>query len=207
MPVDYSVISQSYDDYRSYSDEVLHRISRTAGITRNMTVLDVGGGTGNLALGLRDISGSYVICMDLALSMLKNARDKNLPVVCTDANRQLPFHNDSFDAITAAYVIHHVPGLKGLFLECFRVIKNGTLALLTSSHEQIENVHPVMKEFFPICEGIDKKRFPEIGEIIELLRHAGFDRVRCEDILIEQSPVDEAYLERVKKKFVSTYYL
>jgi len=95
-----------------------------------------------------------------------------------------------------------------LIEECFRILCcNGSLIFLTSSHDQIERLHPVIKEFFPSLIELDKKRFPDISELDYLFKTAGFKNIRHEELIIRNLPIDIKYLEKVKNKFVSTFYL
>jgi hypothetical protein len=94
-----------------------------------------------------------------------------------------------------------------LIRECFRILNDGALILLTSSHVQIENLHPVIKEFFPSLIEMDKKRFPEISKLDYFFEMAGFRDIRHEELIISKIPIDTVYLEKVKNKFVSTFLL
>ncbi|OHD69182.1 MAG: hypothetical protein A2W19_06235 [Spirochaetes bacterium RBG_16_49_21] len=207
MTVDYSEISKRYDEYRSYNDDVIKAIAETASISHEMTVLDLGGGTGNIALELKKLTRAHLICLDISPGMLRKAKEKSITVLCADANNNLPFKSNSFDVIIGAYVIHHINKVGVFIRECSRVLKNGRLLLLTSSHDQIENFHPVAKNFFPSCVEIEKKRFPAIDYIIYLMKIAGFNDIHYHDILIEKNEINEEYLQRVKNKYVSTFYL
>jgi ubiquinone/menaquinone biosynthesis C-methylase UbiE len=140
--------------------------------------------------------------------MLKVARDKSLEVTCADIdNRQLPFRDGSFDTIIGAYVIHQIKNLAFMLSECYRVLHRGVLILLTSSHKQIENQHPIIKKFFPSYVDIDKGRFPDIPQIDYLLKSLGFKDIQHEEVTVENIPIDYEYLQKVKSKYVSTYHL
>jgi len=177
-------------------------------ISQGKRVLDLGCGTGNVASQLRKTINTDVTGVDASFSMLKVARDKSLEVVCADIdNRQLPFSDGSFDAIIGAYVIHQVKNLDSMLSECHRVLRDGSLILLTSSHKQIENQHPVIKNFFPSYVDIDKSRFPDIDKIDHLLESLGFKYIQHEKVIVAHLPIDHEFLEKVKSKYVSTYHL
>ncbi|HEY41903.1 MAG TPA: class I SAM-dependent methyltransferase [Dehalococcoidia bacterium] len=208
MSIDYTDISQTYDEYRSFSKHRTQKLAEFGGIREGMKVLDVGCGTGSLASQLLDLLNLDIVGVDISLPMLRAAREKSLEVICTNAaNNRLPFRDSCFDIITATYVIHQISNLEHLFSECHRVLRDGALVLLTSSHEQIENEHPVFKRFFPGAIDIDKARFPDVPVICDLLVTAGFHDIKHEAVLGERISIDEEYLRKVKGKYVSTYRL
>ena len=75
-----------------------------------MSVLDIGTGTGNLAIRFSD-RGCEVWCTDFSEAMLEKAREK-LPqahFVLHDLRDPLPDQlNRRFDRIVSAYVFHHL---------------------------------------------------------------------------------------------------
>jgi len=208
MAVNYTDISKTYDNYRSYPESLIKKVIALGSISQGKMVLDLGCGTGNVASQLRKAINADVIGVDASFPMLKVARDKSLEVICTDIdNRQLPFRDGSFDTIIGAYVIHQIENLAFMLSECYRVLRDGVMVLLTSSHKQIENQHPIIKNFFPSYVDIDKGRFPDIGNIDKLLKSLGFKDIQHEDVIVAHLPIDYDFLEKVKSKYVSTYHL
>ena len=208
MAVNYTDISKTYDNYRSYPESLIKKVIALGRISTGKKVLDLGCGTGNVASQLRNTINADVIGVDASFPMLKVARDKSLEVICADIdNRQLPFHDGSFDTIIGAYVIHQIKNLTLMLSECYRVLRDGVLVLLTSSHKQIENQHPIIKNFFPSYVDIDKGRFPDIHQIDHLLQSLGFKDIKHEEVIVENIPIDNEYLQKVKSKYVSTYHL
>ena len=206
--VDYTGISKIYDSYRSYPDDVIKRIIELGRIGRGKKVLDLGCGTGNISRQIKNNIIADLVGVDVSLDMLKVARSKSLEVARADIdNQQLPFRDGSFDAVVGAYVIHHIKNLNLLLSECYRVLRNGVLVLLTSSHKQIEGQHPIIKDFFPSYVDIDKGRFPDIGLIYSLLESLSFKEIRDEEVVVANLPIDDEYLQKVKSKYVSTYHL
>ena len=208
MGVNYTDISKIYDSYRSYPESLLKRIIARGKISLGKKVLDLGCGTGNIASQLQTAAKTDTIGVDASFAMLKVAKGKSLEVICADIdNQQLPFRDGSFDTVIAAYVIHQIKNLKFLLSECYRVLRDGVLVLLTSSHKQIENQHPVIRDFFPSYIDIDKGRFPDIHHIDYLLDYLGLKDIKHEEITLENIPIDYEYLQKVKNKYVSTYHL
>jgi methionine biosynthesis protein MetW len=208
MEVNYTDISKIYNSYRSYPESLIEKIIALGRISQEKKVLDLGCGTGNIASQLRTAIKADVIGVDASFAMLKAAKDKSLEVICADIdNQQLPFRDGSFDTIIVAYVIHQIKNLELLLSECYRVLRDGVLVLLTSSHKQIENQHPVIKDFFPSYIDIDKGRFPDIHHVDYLLNSLGLKDIKHEEITLENIPIDYEYLRKVKNKYVSTYHL
>lgn len=208
MKVNYDNISRTYDKYRSYSKREIIKIIEFTGIREGMRILDLGCGTGNVASRIIRLMDVNIIGVDISLPMLEVASGKSIPVVRADAGQgQLPFRNSTFDRIIGAYIIHQIDSLPSLFSECYRILRDGALVLLSSSHEQIEFQTPVIKQFFPSLIAKDKARFPDIPEVDASLSAAGFTDIKHEEIRIEKIPMDEVYLEKVKGKYVSTYHL
>jgi len=208
MAVNYTDISKTYDSYRSYPQDLIKRIIELGRISRGKKVLDLGCGTGNIVSQIKNIIDADLIGVDVSLEMLKVAKSKSLEVIRTDIdNQQLPFRDGSFDTIVGAYVIHQIKNLNFLLSECYRVLRNGALVLLTSSHKQIEEQHPIIKEFFPSYVSIDKSRFPDIHKIDDVLGSSGFKDIKHEEVTVANIPLDNEYLQKVKNKYVSTYHL
>jgi len=208
MAVNYTDISKTYDNYRSYPENLIKKVIALGRISRGNKVLDIGCGTGDIAWQLRKLIKADVIGVDASFPMLEVARDKSLEVICADIdNRQLPFRDGSFDTIIGAYVIHQIKNLTFMLSECYRVLRDGVLVLLTSSHKQIENQHPIIKNFFPSYVDIDKGRFPDIHQIDHLLQSLGFKDIQHEEVIVAHIPIDYEFLQKVKSKYVSTYHL
>ena len=208
MAIDYTDISKTYDSYRSYPENLIKSVITLGRVSAGKKVLDLGCGTGNVAQQIRQKINADIIGVDASFSMLEVARDKSLEVTCADIdNRQLPFRDGSFDIIIGAYVIHQIKNLDFMLSECYRVLRDGILVLLTSSHKQIENQHPIIKNFFPSYVDIDKGRFPDIQRIDNILNSLGFKDIQHEEVTVAHLPVDHEFLHRVKNKYVSTYHL
>jgi ubiquinone/menaquinone biosynthesis C-methylase UbiE len=101
-------------------------------------ILDVGSGAGQIAKHLLKYSdrGAKITCSDLSREMLRRARirlkSQDTKFVTSDL-AQLPFADESFDAVTCGFVLEHLPDpLPGL-TEMSRVLTpGGRLLLLTT---------------------------------------------------------------------------
>ena len=208
MKADYNDIAKTYDRYRSFAGDQTRQMVELGGIRAGTRVLDLGCGTGNVATRLLAMVDVDITGIDASIGMLKLAREKSLEVICSNVdNRVLPFRDSVFNIVIGVYVIHHIRNIESLFTECYRVLRGGALLLLTSSHEQIERSHPVVNQFFPSYVDIDKRRFPDLPVVDNLLRSAGFRDIQHEEVVVENIAVDEEYLQKIKEKYVSTYHL
>lgn len=88
-------------------------------------VLDLGAGTGVSTQELAR-SGAYVVGADISLGMLRVGRRTRpeVPLVAADA-LALPFPDETFDAVTASFVIRNVANTPAALRELARVTKTG----------------------------------------------------------------------------------
>src|SRR6476620_9987360 len=87
-------------------------------------VLEVGTGTGRLAGAIRERSpAARVVGADFALGMLR-AGDRTLDFVQADGLR-LPFADDTFDAVTSAFVVRNLADTARGIAEQARVLRPG----------------------------------------------------------------------------------
>ena len=92
-------------------------------------ILDIGCGTGRASLAFAQ-KGSTVVGLDISEEMVKKARDKSRDLSLQDQTDYLvgdaenpPFANNSFDAVIAFGVLHHVPRPQDLLREISRLLK------------------------------------------------------------------------------------
>jgi len=112
------------------------------GDVKDKKILDVGAGTGRLSLRLAE-RGAEVTALDVSEEMLnmlkqkvkKHTFSKGMTFVVADAE-SLPFPDNSFDIITAAFLIVHLKNLKHFFAESYRVLKPGGLLAITNINQK-----------------------------------------------------------------------
>ena len=116
-----------------------HSVLELATIGEGLSVLDIGGGTGTLAIAARTRVGpnGRVSAVDASSEMIERARAKSraagLTVEFVEATAQsLPFESESFDRVLSTTVIHCLPkdDRKRSFMEMARVLKPGGRLLL-----------------------------------------------------------------------------
>ena len=130
-------VATRYDLMNDLMSAGLHRLwkaftVRQADVRPGMRVLDIAGGTGDLARAFADRAGDsgLVVLSDINMSMLRAGRDKlldqgrMLPLVQCDAER-LPFADDSFDVVSVAFGLRNMTHKDVALAEMRRVIRPG----------------------------------------------------------------------------------
>jgi demethylmenaquinone methyltransferase/2-methoxy-6-polyprenyl-1,4-benzoquinol methylase len=132
-------VASRYDLMNDLMSAGIHRVWKRftielSGVRTGNAVLDIAGGTGDLAARFADIVGpsGRVVLADINDSMLKVGRDKlldngrlgNLEFVQADA-QYLPFPDDSFDCITIAFGLRNVTDKDVALRSMLRVLKPG----------------------------------------------------------------------------------
>lgn len=109
--------------------EALHR----AALPRGGLLLDLGAGTGDLALeALRQDDTLRAVAADFTLEMMRVGQARRIPPqtaarlewCAADATR-LPFADEAFDAVVSGYLLRNVIDLPGSLAEQRRVLKPG----------------------------------------------------------------------------------
>lgn len=119
-----------YDKMNSIMSLGLHnhwraRCVKMAKFPPNAKILDVGCGTGDFSLQIqRYVKNAHIFGMDVLKDMLCNALNKvAINPIVGDAIF-LPFKSETFDGITAGFVLRHIE-IKSFFKEAMRVLKPG----------------------------------------------------------------------------------
>jgi len=90
------------------------------------TVLDVATGTGDLAMTIRSACPqARVVGADFCAPMLEVARKNGLPELVVADGMSLPFANQNFDVVTAAFGLRNMASWEKSLSEMARVLKPG----------------------------------------------------------------------------------
>lgn len=113
---------------RGYRREALLR----AGLVPDLRVLDVGTGTGVIALLAQQIVGPQgeVVAVDPSPRMLEAARAAGVRNTVPGRAECLPFADARFDLLTMGYALRHVTDLHATFVEYRRVLRPGARLLM-----------------------------------------------------------------------------
>ena len=172
---------------------------------RGMRLIDVAGGTGDIAFRFLDRVGGAgeVVVLDMTEDMLREGEARadrqglagRMEWVVGDA-MALPFPDASFDAYTISFGIRNVTRVEAALAEAFRVLRpGGRLMVLEFSRVPVDglrwlydrysfNVIPAMGQAITgdrasyqyLVESI--RRFPDQETFAGMIRDAGFARVQ-----------------------------
>lgn len=130
-------VAPKYDLMNDLMSAGLHRVWKTytvmvANLREGSQVLDIAGGTGDLALAFSKKVGTSgcVVHTDINESMLRVGRDRlldqglSLPTLVCDAE-QLPFPNEYFDVVSVAFGLRNMTHKDDALAEMCRVLKPG----------------------------------------------------------------------------------
>ena len=109
-----------------------NRVVALVGLHNPDTILDIATGTGDLAINLTKTNAKKIVGLDISEGMLNVGREKiklkelshNIDMVVGDSEN-LPFDDESFDAITVAFGVRNFETLETGLSEILRVLKPG----------------------------------------------------------------------------------
>lgn len=171
--------------------------------TQPETILDIATGTGDLAILLSKSNATKIVGLDLSAGMLEVGKQKvkalgldNKIEMIQGDSENLPFQDNTFDAITVAFGVRNFENLEKGLTEIMRVLKpNGIFVILETSvptkfpFKQGYNFY--MKTFMPLMGKIfskdqkayeylseSAKNFPYGEKLNAILRKVGFENVK-----------------------------
>lgn len=175
MSVNYNILAQDYDLMRTANINIVNLFADELSLD-SKTILDFGCGTGNFTYAIKRLTTAEIYGVEPSDGMREKALAKGLDVRKGD-HSAVPFDNDFFDFIYMTDVIHHVPDMKMMFSEFIRVLKpSGLICILTESHRQLETRFWV--KHFPTTVAVEKKRYPDIPDIINAAKSIGLDEYK-----------------------------
>jgi len=170
----FHTVASRYDLMNDLMSFGLHRLWKqytlsTSPVRSGQKVLDVAGGTGDLAKGFLKKVGNTgsVYLADINNSMLKTGRDKllnqgffqNLYYIQTNAEN-LSFKDNYFDCVSVGFGLRNVTDKEKALASIFRVLKPGGCLLV------LEFSHPSLPLLNKLYEKYSFSFLPELGEWI-----------------------------------------
>jgi len=207
-------VASRYDLMNDLMSGGLHRAWKEAMITalnppkgaQPFALLDVAGGTGDLAAGLLRQVGKTgrVVLSDINPAMLEIGRDRlldaghvgNVECIVADAE-SLPFEDNSFDCVTIGFGLRNVTDKAAALKSMHRVLKPGGQLLV------LEFSKPVAPGLKPVYDAYSFKVLPLLGKLVA--QDADSYRYLAESIRMH--PDQETLLEMMRSAgFVQARY-
>ena len=142
----FDTISENYDNLNrvisfGIDKKWRKRVVQLVAEKNPRTILDVATGTGDLAIAMAQTGAAQVIGLDLSPGMLEVGKDKvkakkldGIVDMVIGDSENLPFDDDSFDAVTVAFGVRNFENLQKGLQEIYRVLNpNGILVVLETS--------------------------------------------------------------------------
>ena len=139
-------ISENYDGLNrviSFGIDVKWRkkVVAIVGKDNPKQILDIATGTGDLAIMMADLNPDRVVGLDISAGMLEVGKQKitkanlsNKIEMIVGDSENMPFDNNTFDAITVSFGVRNFANLDKGLTEINRVLKpGGTLVILETS--------------------------------------------------------------------------
>jgi len=207
-------VASNYDLMNDLMSAGLHRLWKRftieqAGVRRGQAVLDLAGGTGDLARKFAGQAGSdgHVVLADINASMLREGRRRltdagiagNLSIAQVDAEN-LPFAAASFDCMTIAFGLRNVTHKDAALRSMFSVLKPGGKLLILEFSEPAKILKPAYDLYsFKVLPFIGKlvagdessyqylaesiRMHPNQETLLKMMQEAGFERCRFHDLV------------------------
>lgn len=167
-------VADKYDLMNDLMSAGVHRLWKrytieTSGAKKGDTILDLAGGTGDLAAKFARIVGQdgLVTLSDINGSMLENGRERltnmgiagNIEYVQANAEN-LPFDDNKYNIVTMAFGLRNVTDKESALKSIFRVLKPGGKLMV------LEFSKPVVPGLGTIYDQYSFKLLPLIGKIV-----------------------------------------
>jgi len=216
-------VANRYDVMNDLMSGGLHRLWKrfaveSAAVRAGMSVLDLAGGTGDLARLFADKVGATgeVVLTDINGAMLAAGRDKLLnsgrvfPIVQCDAEK-LPFADRRFDRVSIAFGLRNVTHKEAALAEMRRVLKPGGVAAVLEFSKIWQPLAPAYDWYsFNVIPRIGKlvagddasyrylaesiRMHPDQATLTQMMVAAGFDDVTVHNLAAGVVALHMAYV-------------
>jgi ubiquinone/menaquinone biosynthesis C-methylase UbiE len=164
----------------------------------DLTILDLGAGTGRFSVLLADAFASQVVAVEPSEKMRAEAE-------CGSPHARVVYRDGAAGAIPAAIVIHHVPDLDAC-ARLYRVVKPAGLVFIRNTFSgRLASIRHY--EFFPSARAIDEARLPTVEQIRDAFEARGFATEALDTLEQEIDPSLAAHYDRLKRRALSALEL
>ncbi|CAI4213279.1 unnamed protein product [Parascedosporium putredinis] len=175
-----------------------HYLAHMIDIKEGMKVLDVGCGVGGPAREIAKFTGAYITGLNLneyqveraTRYTIKGMMDRQVQFVQGNF-MNIPFEDNTFDAVYAIEATVHAPSLKDVYAEIFRVLKPGGKFgvyewVMTEKYDN-DNLHH-RETRIGIEQGDGIAKIVNLPEAKQAFEAAGFEEIFEEDIASRPDP-------------------
>jgi len=206
-------VATRYDIMNDLMSAGLHRLWKRHTIDQaaarpGHAVLDLAGGTGDLALKFAQQVGpkGHVVLADINAAMLEQGRQRlidagiagNLTIAQVDAEK-LPFDEGSFDRITIAFGLRNITDKDAALQSMYRVLRPGGKALILEFSQPVKTLKPAYDLYsFKVLPLIGKiiagdensyqylaesiRMHPDQETLLGMMQDVGFERCRYQNL-------------------------
>lgn len=154
------ILSKKYHDERKKRIDLIYRLNRRtyevkkiieknfdASCYKKLNCLDIGTADGLMLSKLNNaFEFNKAIGIDMSKELIRTNKDKNIELKIGNAEN-LQFNNCAFDIIIACAVIEHVDNPHCMLSECYRVLKQDGLLILTAPNPFYDELATKIKYF------------------------------------------------------------
>ncbi len=193
----FETVAGRYDLMNDVMSFGIHRLwkrlmARKAAPKPGQIIVDLAGGTGDVAALMADYDRSVVVCDPSIAMMGEGVKRGHGPLAWVGGKGEsLPFANNSVDTLTIAFGLRNVTNLEPCLAEIFRVLKPGGRMLCLEFSKPLPFIKPfydfhsfhiiprlgawIAKQpiaYTYLVESI--RKFPDQKELLDLMDNAGF---------------------------------
>jgi len=181
--MNYDNLAREYARHRSVHPGVLVNLLKKNRLNAASSVLEVGCGTGNYIVAIREATGCTCRGVDPSVQMLAAARERSQQIQFDPGQAEkLVFADNSFDLIFCVDVIHHVGDRPTYYREALRVLKRGGWVCTVTDSEAIIRGREPLATYFPDTVEPEVKRYPRISDLQQMMVDAGFTEIAEEQV-------------------------
>jgi demethylmenaquinone methyltransferase/2-methoxy-6-polyprenyl-1,4-benzoquinol methylase len=205
-------VAPRYDLMNDLMSLGIHRVWKrifvtTLGPRPSMRLLDLAGGTGDIAFAALERGCGHAVLSDINLAMLRVAEERaiergligRMQLLCADAEC-LPLPDNAFDAVTIAFGLRNCTDIDAVLREAHRVLRpGGRFLCLEFSRVTVAALAPVYDAYsFKVLPFLGRtvakdeeayrylaesiRRFPPQPDLADRMRAANLERVTWRDL-------------------------